>query len=709
MREEVDLSVVIGFRDWGTDRLTVALNSIRDAADGLNLEIVVSDYGSVDLESNRELLGSLPGVKYVGTECDGPWSRSRALNLGLANASGKVLACTDADMIFTPGTFRRVFEVVASERNATVLIECRDLPVGWDHNAIRARGADWIEFDQVSTLRGRWGMGGMVAFSRATYVRTRGLDERMHTYGCEDIDFGERTQQAGNRIVWMDDPEVRMYHMWHPGSHDEASRTPEVRAAIEHNRAILYNDRSIARNLVNWGGRPVDAAPLVSVVIATRNRREFLADAIASVLAQTMSDFEIVVVDDGSREPYAQAIAEGLSDSRIRVHSLDHVGIAAARNEGTRLARGRYIAVLDDDDIMLPWRLERQVAAIHAGVHGSYGAYVNYDPVTGALTRFNEKNVSIASAYQSGGAPGHSTWMIERSLMLRIPYDEAIRTGEDNNLFLRMLRVGARFAHCAEFVAVRRTHAHQITKNDSRLHEAFATRNRYYLRFAAHCDARSEIESVGRAAEWVSPRGNDGIEELVGPYLPASENRMILRVGGLPTPELNALLSPELVVCRVEPMFAESFALLFGATLSTLALIRSKHRHAEVEVVSAMEAHSAQPVPTLVALQHIDRVLDVHGPRPRILIAVEEVTIPFEDMVAQLAKSRRVWQADNIVTGGSSDTGGTGVIVEVESLRDGLAVIRDLRKAVPGTSYVFAQEARADDSLVNALSQGARS
>jgi glycosyltransferase involved in cell wall biosynthesis len=97
--------------------------------------------------------------------------------------------------------------------------------------------------------------------------------------------------------------------------------------------------------------------PFFSVIIPVYNRAEALAGAIASVQAQTCQDFEIVVVDDGSKDDPAATVA-ALGDPRIRIFRQENAGGAAARNRAIDEARGRFIAPLDSDDIFLPHHLQ---------------------------------------------------------------------------------------------------------------------------------------------------------------------------------------------------------------------------------------------------------------------------------------------------------------------------------------------------------------
>jgi glycosyltransferase involved in cell wall biosynthesis len=104
--------------------------------------------------------------------------------------------------------------------------------------------------------------------------------------------------------------------------------------------------------------------PLFSVVIPTFNRANLVRRAIASVLAQTIDDFEIIVVDDGSTDDTGEVV-QGFGDPRIRLLSLTrNQGAAAARNAGIAAARGELISLLDSDDEYLPLFLERTRATM---------------------------------------------------------------------------------------------------------------------------------------------------------------------------------------------------------------------------------------------------------------------------------------------------------------------------------------------------------
>jgi glycosyltransferase involved in cell wall biosynthesis len=102
----------------------------------------------------------------------------------------------------------------------------------------------------------------------------------------------------------------------------------------------------------------------VSVVIPLYNAVEVIAETIQSALAQTWTDREILVIDDGSTDGSAEVV-KSFGD-RVRFYTFENGGVAKARNRGIALARGRYIALLDHDDLWAPSKLVRQVAVLEA-------------------------------------------------------------------------------------------------------------------------------------------------------------------------------------------------------------------------------------------------------------------------------------------------------------------------------------------------------
>lgn len=109
---------------------------------------------------------------------------------------------------------------------------------------------------------------------------------------------------------------------------------------------------------------PGGAGPRVAVVIPTHDRRDFVAEAVASVLGQTAGDLELVVVDDGSTDGTAEVLQACFSDSRLRVVTQENRGVSAARNRGAAETAAPWLAFLDSDDQWLPDKLARQLAVL---------------------------------------------------------------------------------------------------------------------------------------------------------------------------------------------------------------------------------------------------------------------------------------------------------------------------------------------------------
>lgn len=156
----------------------------------------------------------------------------------------------------------------------------------------------------------------------------------------------------------------------------------------QYDRIPLWNERLAARYRLApapHARAPVAVAPgrspLVSVVIIFFNAARFLAEAIDSVFAQTYGAWELLLVDDGSSDGSGEIARSYARRHADRVRCLEHArrenrGMSASRNLGIRNARGKYVALLDADDVWLPAKLERQVAILesHEGAAMVYGA-----------------------------------------------------------------------------------------------------------------------------------------------------------------------------------------------------------------------------------------------------------------------------------------------------------------------------------------------
>src|SRR4028118_1589922 len=105
--------------------------------------------------------------------------------------------------------------------------------------------------------------------------------------------------------------------------------------------------------------------PLISVIIPVYNGEKTIRETIESILNQTFTDFELIVINDGSQDATLE-IVECIQDSRLKVFSYPNAGQAASRNQGISHACGRYISFIDADDLWAPDKLEAQLKALQA-------------------------------------------------------------------------------------------------------------------------------------------------------------------------------------------------------------------------------------------------------------------------------------------------------------------------------------------------------
>lgn len=179
--------------------------------------------------------------------------------------------------------------------------------------------------------------------------------------------------------------------------------------------------------------------PIVSVIIPAYNRFSTIARSMASVLAQSFQDFEIIVVDDGSNDQTCEVV-RGFFDKRIRLICHDsNLGAGAARNTGMKLAIGKYIAWLDSDDEWLPEKLNIQVKAFDHSLPDQKACYSAYERVELDRSRvYVPQYVDYKRLFLGcDQAPG-STLIFERNLLNEIGYiDASLRRYEDWDWLLR--------------------------------------------------------------------------------------------------------------------------------------------------------------------------------------------------------------------------------------------------------------------------------
>ncbi len=157
------------------------------------------------------------------------------------------------------------------------------------------------------------------------------------------------------------------------------------RLLLPRSDALSYRPVAEARGKQGHTAR----VPQASVVIAAFNAERTVGSAVHSALSQTYPDVEVIVVDDGSTDRTA-AIVEEIGDPRVRLVLKDHAGPAEARNAGAAAARGKYVAFLDSDDLLLPRYLELTTSALDAAVNPGF-AYTDAYAFDGTSRRVRHR------------------------------------------------------------------------------------------------------------------------------------------------------------------------------------------------------------------------------------------------------------------------------------------------------------------------------
>lgn len=182
----------------------------------------------------------------------------------------------------------------------------------------------------------------------------------------------------------------------------------------------------------------------VSVIMIAHNAAATIQEAVSSVMAQSLADFELVLVNDGSEDKTVAAARE-VSDDRLRVIDQEHYGRGAARERAVSEARGRFIAVADADDISLPDRLRQQAGALSRdptlAAVGTQIAHFDASRAPRRLATYPTAPAEVRRAFDRGrmGLP-HCSMMIRSEIARRYGYAAECRRAQDLELLLRVAK-----------------------------------------------------------------------------------------------------------------------------------------------------------------------------------------------------------------------------------------------------------------------------
>lgn len=221
----------------------------------------------------------------------------------------------------------------------------------------------------------------------------------------------------------------------------------------------------------------METEPKVSVVMPAYNVARYISETLASVFAQTFTNFEVIVVNDGSPDTEDLEVSLVPYLRRIRYIKQENRGVSAARNEALRVARGEFIAFLDADDLWEPNYLEEQLKfleektcdlvcadAMHFGGSPLEGksfmeAFMDSAPATGEFTFLNL--VSAERSLITSGVLARRQPILEAGL-----FDETLRNSQDFDLWLRLIRQGNVLAYQRKVLLRYRVHENSLSGDE---------------------------------------------------------------------------------------------------------------------------------------------------------------------------------------------------------------------------------------------------
>ncbi|MBW1676052.1 MAG: glycosyltransferase [Deltaproteobacteria bacterium] len=247
-------------------------------------------------------------------------------------------------------------------------------------------------------------------------------------------------------------------------------------------------------------------SPKVSVIMSVYNGEPYLREAVESILNQTFTDFEFIIIDDGSTGS-TREILSSYDDPRIRlVDNGENIGLTKSLNKGMVLARGEYVARQDADDVSLPERLASQVHFLadhpEVGVLGTAVKIINSEGEVASIGRHEVEDTDIRFKLLRNNSFAHGSVMFSRIIFERVGgYDENLGYTQDYDLWWRMSR-HTRLANLSEPLYCWRKAEGNVTS--SRRYEQAQTADRISVRNCLDTikEILEELKGTGEGREF---------------------------------------------------------------------------------------------------------------------------------------------------------------------------------------------------------------
>lgn len=206
--------------------------------------------------------------------------------------------------------------------------------------------------------------------------------------------------------------------------------------------------------------------PEISVIMPVYNAEAFLTESIESILNQTFTNFELIILNDKSTDNSLEVISKyQRSDSRIIIVNKDiNVGPANLRNEGLKIAKGEFVALMDADDIALPQRFEKQINVLKQNPEiGLCGTWFTFFGSQKKLIKHSETPEAIKISFLHSCAIGNPTVMLRKQTLGDLQFENEYVPVEDYDLWSRFL-LKTTFYNIPESLLDYRQHKNNISK-----------------------------------------------------------------------------------------------------------------------------------------------------------------------------------------------------------------------------------------------------
>jgi glycosyltransferase involved in cell wall biosynthesis len=227
-----------------------------------------------------------------------------------------------------------------------------------------------------------------------------------------------------------------------------------------------------------------NTSPVISVAMPVYNGEMHLAEALDSILNQTYTNFEFIIIDDGSTDNSLQMLQRYQKrDARIRLIARENKNLATTLNDVIDLARGKWIARMDQDDIALPHRFERQLEWLERTGADIAGSWVKrFGTADKRVVRLFETDEAIKMELLFRSPFAHPSVMMRAELVRQLYYDKIWEKAEDYDLWERAAEAGWKMTNVPEVLLFYRVHTTQISTKTAALQQQLgqAIRRRYW-------------------------------------------------------------------------------------------------------------------------------------------------------------------------------------------------------------------------------------